>query len=662
MDISALHSFPGTLDRSGSKLCKICSSIPVSFWSGKSRNIQLKLQSLKSMRFEAERGCQLCNILQLGPGRDANRQSGDLEILQMRRPRHYDPFGLMKPSSSLTMIGDTTHQWYMDDVDRYPLHFGFSLVPYPWSKLEPVKMGEHVESFPLIEVWLENCRDNHAQCSSNVRHFLPTRLLDLQAYSDSADVRLVNAGELDFDGPPPKYVTLSHCWGPPSKHSITTTKANLSERMTRIPFNELSQTFQDSIKISRSLRQRFLWIDSLCIIQDDEDDWAREAALMALVYSHGYFTLAALSAKDGTEGCQMVADIQSSYSNCFVDIDFYDYGLGQDKTRYHHQRVRIFETPVNINEHDESINGGPLNDRAWTLQEKELSRRVISFSKQGLLWECTELRATSQRPWIHTRPESSLYADAADTLFKSKVSWNRIVEDYSARSLTKQTDKLIALSGLARVAQEFHPGATYIAGMWSSSLPKALLWKIVPQLSEPEFPSQTTTESAYIAPTWSWASVRSPVSFGATSTPGFARHNLKVEEIVKVLKYEDPYGALEYGALVLSGALLVGVDVGNQIPRSYAFADERSLLRDGVAVGNVRLDAPSISYLEALTSRGSQCKLWFLLIEKYKDFLGIVLREGVNPDDGYTRVGAGSIDEQFEDIFSGCKPCTIRLI
>lgn len=389
------------------------------------------------MRLEAERGCQLCNILQLGPGREADGQPGDHEVLKMRGPPRYDPFGVKRFPSVLTFLRDT-HDTVPFRAEFYPMHFGFSLVPYPWCKsrvylrqfgrdyitiypiynrkwkvsyptdgfpslarLKPIQMEEHVENLPLIEVWLENCRDNHARCSSSTGGFFPTRLLDLQAFSDCDDIRLVNAEELDFDGPPPKYVTLSHCWGPPSKHSITTTKATLRERMMRIPFTALSQTFQDSVKISRSLKQRFLWIDSLCIIQDDEDDWASEAALMALVYSHSYFTLAALSSRDDTEGCKMVTDVQSSYSNRFVDIDFYDHGPANDTTWSPRQRARIFEAPVEIDEIHNSVDDGPLNDRAWTLQERELSRRVISFSKRGLLWECAELRATSQRPWAH---------------------------------------------------------------------------------------------------------------------------------------------------------------------------------------------------------------------------------------------------------------------
>ncbi|KAL0465247.1 HET domain-containing protein [Neurospora intermedia] len=673
MDLSTSPYSPKIVDFPGSKLCRICSSIPSSFWSDGSRNICVKLQPLESMRLEAERGCQLCAILLMGPDRDPDFQSGNLKTLELKRNAFYAMPEDMDVDRSplLTLREDTLRGQEHGYRMKNPRHFGFSLVPSPWSALQPVKMGEHVDNIQLIQVWLENCRDNHTQCSSNMKCFLPTRILDLQAFSDSEDIRLVTsiADDLFFDGTPPKYATLSHCWGPPSKQPLTTTQATLSERMTRIPFEKLPQTFQDAVKICRSLRQRFLWIDSLCIVQDDEGDWAKEAALMASVYSYSYFTLAALDSKDSSGGCKMVADIQSSYSNRFVDIDFN--GLEEDENKFPRQRLRVFEVPCFD---DGSIEVGHLNSRAWTLQERELSRRVISFASQGLLWECNELRATSQRPWenIERSTTRSIYrVPLGDTkgLYKSKATWDDIVEDYSARLLTKQTDRLIALSGIAQAAQEFYEGATYVGGIWSTLIPEGLLWKTVPQRSKAtKLANQTDTESAYIAPSWSWASVTSLVDFSlvraSVKVPvdlnlAFGRtiaQRLTVEEMVGVPKYQDPYGALEYGALVLSGALLFNVDISDLVrgPHADLFV---GLIKDGVRVGEVSLDAADMA------SSLSKGKLYFLGLVFSFHVYGLLLREGVNPEDGYTRVGVGMIRYRRSlAIFPKCKPRTIKLV
>ncbi|KAH7629615.1 hypothetical protein B0T09DRAFT_401437 [Sordaria sp. MPI-SDFR-AT-0083] len=239
--------------------------------------------------------------------------------------------------------------------------------------------------------------------------------------------------------------------------------------------------------------------------------------------------------------------------NAPTDVSrLYFYGLGKDESSFHHQRLRFFEFPFFD---DGSIEAEHLNSRAWTLQERELSRRVISFSSQGLFWECGELRTPSQRPWENIdRYITLLSAETAFTkgLFKSNTSWDDIVEDYCARSLTKQTDKLIALSGIAQATQEFYQGATYVGGLWSSLIPKVLLWKTVPQRSDAKPASETATESAYIAPSWSWASVRSPVDFSLVrasvklavdltfSSGGTIAQHLKVEKMVGIPQVPGP--------------------------------------------------------------------------------------------------------------------------
>ena len=97
------------------------------------------------------------------------------------------------------------------------------------------------------------------------------------------------------------YTTLSHCWG--KKRIVTTTKATLGQRKLEVQWPRLSRTFQDAINITRALGIRYIWIDSLCIIQDDKEDWERESAKMAEIYSCSYLNLAATGSADGDGGC-----------------------------------------------------------------------------------------------------------------------------------------------------------------------------------------------------------------------------------------------------------------------------------------------------------------------------------------------------------------------
>ncbi|KAJ4369344.1 hypothetical protein N0V86_009175 [Didymella sp. IMI 355093] len=345
-------------------------------------------------------------------------------------------------------------------------------------------------------------------------------------------------------------------------HSVTTTAKDLTKRLKRIPFADLSKTFQDAVQITRELGQRYLWIDSLCIIQDDRSDWAKEAALMAEVYGNSLCTLAALSSRDGTEGCNRTADIQRSTRNTFIDLNW---------NRNAYPFIRIFEKePRNWDdEYDGGLDGNgclesPLRHRAWVLQEKELSRRSIHFGKNQLLWECRETKATAQLPWEQWKREE-------DLIYKKE--WYELVEDYTLRSITAATDKLPALSGLAKRHQEGN--SQYMAGIWSSQFPGALLWQTKDLLAIQT--SRASKDDTYIAPSWSWASIQGRISYDSQRlllpVETYARdnpsrkwnrtfRNIRLERAVTVPSVtKNPYGAIEAAFLTLSGAHIINVDL-----------------------------------------------------------------------------------------------------
>jgi hypothetical protein len=142
------------------------------------------------------------------------------------------------------------------------------------------------------ENWLETCKQGHDECKGDESSQLSTRVLDISG----DQVRLYEA-----QGEYGQYLTLSYCWG--KAQIITTTTETKQERMKEISWSSLSKTFRDAVIVSRHLGFRYLWIDSLCIIQDDKQDWEREAARMALIYKGSQLTIAVTSSKDGSEGC-----------------------------------------------------------------------------------------------------------------------------------------------------------------------------------------------------------------------------------------------------------------------------------------------------------------------------------------------------------------------
>ncbi|KAF9691519.1 hypothetical protein EKO04_010307 [Ascochyta lentis] len=456
----------------------------------------------------------------------------------------------------------------------------------------------------------------------NQKRFLPTRLLDLQACGDSLDIRLVETESLKpaFDRDEtlfPGYLALSHCWGEDRNLFFTTKKANLEHRLTKISADHLPKTFYDAVNITRSLDHRYLWIDSLCIIQDSNEDWAREAARMADVYGNACCVLSALSSENGTQGCFMTSDIRESTGNSYLDFQVH---------RETQSYVRLYcKSPATWSaEYGEEAKPGqdavrnPLRYRAWTLQEAELSRRTIFFADRQLLWRCQELKGTTELPWIEQLADEvfkmkswplcdGLQDDQTEGIFSdTRLRWYELVEDYSLRSLTYDSDKLTALAGLAREYQRIFPGAQYVAGMWGPHTPRVPLFRLSDNPRLQQEPRRvlhagsvaigahcsatllwrSTSKGAhrypeYIAPTWSWASVKGRISYDSQRIEphgnSFDRMGVREElsdcdfggmrwQVMKAkVKNGDCYGAVEQGAyLNLEDALITQCSVPDE--------------------------------------------------------------------------------------------------
>lgn len=158
---------------------------------------------------------------------------------------------------------------------------------------------------------------------------------------------------------------------------------------TSIDCKALSKTFLDAIEVTRSLGLRFLWIDSLCIIQDSIEDWATQSAVMGLIYRNSICTIAATAAVDGRDGCFYTRD-SSLAEPCKVIISTHrDYGDPSS--------TMVTSLYVIVPQYiwSDGVNNAPLNQRAWVLQERILSPRTIHFSKYQLFWECKEHVSTA---------------------------------------------------------------------------------------------------------------------------------------------------------------------------------------------------------------------------------------------------------------------------
>jgi hypothetical protein len=193
---------------------------------------------------------------------------------------------------------------------------------------------------------------------------MPTRLIDVGT-STAPSIRLIETKTMPYR----KYVAFSHCWGDVPKHlKFCTYRDNIEERKRTIDFGRLPQNFKDAVTITRGLGIRYVWIDSICIIQEDGDDWEVEAGNMENVFSAAYCTIAADSAK-----CSLVGFLRQRKPRPCVTVETKTGRL------YFCKAIDDFHHDV-----EESV----LSTRGWVLQERALSRRTIHFSNTQVYFEC----------------------------------------------------------------------------------------------------------------------------------------------------------------------------------------------------------------------------------------------------------------------------------
>jgi hypothetical protein len=302
---------------------------------------------------------------------------------------------------------------------------------------------------------------------------LPTRLLHLEKYS----LRLCDSSEI-LRGT--QYATLSHCWG--GLESLKLLKSNYKEFILDIPRDLLWKNFLDAIQITKSLNLSYLWIDSLCIVQDDPEDWRHEAALMSDIYGHSSINIAAADAENGKIGCFFRRNSR--------DIMPFRIKLVKQNSLGDHI---IFDLYAQT----EGIQSGALVKRAWAFQERFLSPRTLHFTRSQVFWECKKQIASEVFPTgfigFPYHSEVRLGRD-----WKLEELWPHIVRLYSMGKLTYGTDKLIALSGVAKWYQDQRDDQ-YLAGLWKNDLARDLLWWVTN-------PKENGQSAEYQAPSWSWAS------------------------------------------------------------------------------------------------------------------------------------------------------------
>jgi hypothetical protein len=364
------------------------------------------------------------------------------------------------------------------------------------------------ENRELIKQWIRTCQLDHHICKPRMQGYTPNRVLDVK----NDVLRLVTE---DTNGH--EYAALSYCWGsiPTGKNGFLTVKTNIGPRMLGFSLRELPNTLQDAIRTARALGIDFIWIDAICIIQDDPKDWAKEAPLMAEIYGNAVVTIAATTSESSFDGF-LQRNSSHRWSSKFLikELQSYRSEILSEGTGVVYMR---YPPETSIRKHLQYCH---WSTRGWTLQEMLLSTRILYFTQDIIYCEC----AASQKLEApgHKTPRHNLLSmlisesaviSVAEKLFKRDTylsCWYGAVQSYTSRHLTAPSDKLPAMDGLAASLKEMIDD-TYTYGLWRTDLHRGLLWY-----------SDFDATNDYRAPSWSWASRDGHVQWDvSTLQPGW---------------------------------------------------------------------------------------------------------------------------------------------
>jgi hypothetical protein len=341
----------------------------------------------------------------------------------------------------------------------------------------------------------------------------PRRILDLMN-ANTQHVSLLQDEVLSVP-----YVALSHRWG--TESLPRTTLANLATRLNGIPLDELTKTMQDAIFMTRALGYNYLWIDALCIVQDSEEDWRREASRMSDVFSGAVLTIAVADADNHSQG-MFRPRLAQCHRPFFLPASLVRYP--DDRTHLHlspGDEFYVFPNTALVS--SDTRPKGTLDTRGWILQEQLLSARILYFGNGEIFWECMTVSASESSPisasllfdhnpdetWALKLLRKVLAGSTDPRVLRQRLAdvWMQIILNYSSRQLSNRSDKLIALDGIIRpLSIILHD--SHVAGLWRTQLWHQLIWWMV----QPVAVSAPSTGPHFSAPSWSWLTV-GPVAY-----------------------------------------------------------------------------------------------------------------------------------------------------
>ncbi|KAH8891595.1 HET-domain-containing protein [Thozetella sp. PMI_491] len=541
---------------------------------------------LLPFRVSRDKGCSACEML-LGVIEEFKSgwttEAEDRKSVEIE----YEPVSLtITLKENGVSIGNFCLICLSPEKDMFPDNYkaqAFSGNPIIPLSLEIMPDSSSVAAMARVKLWLSHCLLNDKTCFMAKKNSTPKRLLSIDSAENHERIYIVEQPERV------EYACLSYCWGSDLDGVLTTTSENVTAHYKSIPLDMLPKTIMDAISLCRGIGISYLWVDSLCIIQDDIKDWQQQSPLMLDIYGQSCLTIYAEHPKSCKEGFLGLQKYGCPNWQRLLETPVPE-GLGFSGTRF------LMRNPRNggRDHFDEGMNAeeDSLSTRGWGLQERVLPFRRLIFNGREMTWECQCRRIcecghqsdtgtfgkhryllSSLKDVIGLTDLSELEPPTRRSMYEIEKDWFSIVENYSRRDLSRAADKLSAISGLANMfinasAILDTSIGKYYAGLWSREdlFLTGLCWKVT---GPPKLAAARWRPLDYRAPSWSWASVDREVVFPRKRAKYRSERNIHVsidEIICEPVLPGDETGPIKAGYADLRGPLaaveLVNLDDG----------------------------------------------------------------------------------------------------
>ncbi len=463
----------------------------------------------------------------------------------------------------------------------YPAAKKLSAKPYPVIAEAPEisPFPGHSDMWRFLQKSLQLCLSEHQKCRENQNpRWYPDRLLALKRKSENdLSIKIIETKDTRPKSP---YIALSHCWG--SDPFIRTTKENIASHLAEVSKLDLPRTFQDVLTVAEKLGVFYVWIDSLCIVQDCKQDWAEHSEIMGEVYRNALFVVAAVSSSAASEPFLYgdAPNNRSKFKGVNVTPNTSHIADGNN--------TEILARPYHSRLLPHSISG-PLESRAWAWQERYCAIRVIDFMEEEVKWHCKSASVCECQDQMQKPYDFANWARPDMDKLELFHCWQTLVSTYSGRDLTYSTDRLPALAGVASQFSTLYK-SNYVAGLWESEFPQCLAW----YRKHADHIDKALDNDV---PSWSWASIASASEWqwgGVEPHEKILSFNSKVQITAINCKPSTAnlYGQVQKGSYIeLCGKISEATLVCNGDGAAW-------VIREGLRSEYVRIDCNVESFLD----------------------------------------------------------------